>query len=66
MIIFHLKLLFVSHAFHFQMEDTKLCGEYDLIDCAQNEDVLDLKVMCGRCSGFELPWRISKKGQSVK
>jgi len=53
MIIFHFKLLFLSDAFHFQMEDTKLCGEYELIVCAQNENVLDLKVACGSRSGYK-------------
>lgn len=62
MIILDFKLLFVSHAFHFQMEDTKLCGEYELIDCAQNENVLDLKVICGHRSGFKAALAYKQEG----
>lgn len=62
MIIFHFKLLFVSDDFHFQMEDTKLCGEYELIDCVQNENVLDLKVICGSFSGFKAALAYMQEG----
>lgn len=62
MIRFHLKLLFVSAPFCFQMEDTKLCGEYELIDCAPNENVLDLKVICGSCSAFKAALAYKQEG----
>lgn len=62
MIIFLFKLLFVSDAIYFHIEDTKLWGEYELIDCSQNANVLDLKVVCGSCSGFKAALAYKQEG----
>lgn len=62
MTTFLLKLLFVSYVVHLHTEDTKLWGEYELIDCSQNANVLDLKVICGSCSAFKAALAYQQEG----
>lgn len=56
------KTTFCQWCCPFHIEGTKLQGEYELIDCSQNTNVLDLKIVCGSHSGFKAALAYKQEG----